>query len=86
MGLPGGVLSKGQAGTTRSEIDMTQSDALRAIINEAASARSALCENELVIRLDNILALARAALEEQEPDEMPQSSTGASETIGHRQS
>ncbi|PWC58104.1 hypothetical protein TSH7_24240 [Azospirillum sp. TSH7] len=65
---------------------MTQCDALRAIINEAASARSALCENELVIRLDNILALARAALEEQEPDEMPQSSAGASATIGHRQS
>lgn len=65
---------------------MTQSDALRAIINEAASARSALCENELVIRLDNILALARAALEEQEPDEMPQLPTGASATIGHRQS
>lgn len=65
---------------------MTQSDALRAIISEAASARSALCENELVIRLDNILALARAALEEQEPDEMPQSPTGASATIGHRPS
>nr|WP_295830108.1 hypothetical protein [uncultured Azospirillum sp.] len=65
---------------------MTQSEALRAIINEAASARSALCENELVIRLDNILALAQAALAEQEPDEMPQSSTGVSETIGHRQS
>ncbi|MBK1842422.1 hypothetical protein JHL17_34010 [Azospirillum sp. YIM B02556] len=53
---------------------MTRSDALRAIINEAASARSALCENELVIRLDNILAIARAALEEQEGDEMPQPS------------
>lgn len=68
------------------EVDMTRDDALRAIISEAASARSALCENELVIRLDNILAIARAALAEQEPDEMPQSSTGASETIGHRRS
>ena len=37
-------------------------DALRAITHEAASARSALCENELMIRLDNILALAQAAL------------------------
>lgn len=43
-------------------------DALRAIIEEAAAARSALCENELVIRLDNILAIARAALEEQRHD------------------
>lgn len=65
---------------------MTRDDALRAIISEAASARSALCENELVIRLDNILALARAALEGQEPDELPQSNTDASATIGHRQS
>lgn len=40
-----------------------QSDALRQIMHEAASARAALCENELVIRLDNILALAKAALE-----------------------
>lgn len=55
------------------EIGMTRSDALRAIINEAAAARSALCENELVIRLDNILAIARAALEEPDGDEMPQS-------------
>nr|WP_222529461.1 hypothetical protein [Azospirillum sp. 412522] len=55
---------------------MTRSDALRAIINEAASARSALCENELVIRIDNILAIARAALEEQERDEMTQLSRG----------
>ncbi|WP_045581190.1 hypothetical protein [Azospirillum thiophilum] len=46
-------------------------DALRAIIEEAAAARSALCENELVIRLDNILAIARAALEEQRPDAAP---------------
>ncbi|CAO3417816.1 hypothetical protein [Azospirillum endophyticum] len=52
---------------------MTRSDTLRAIINEAISARSALCENELLIRLDNILAIARSALEEQEGDEMPQS-------------
>lgn len=51
---------------------MTRNEALRAIINEAASARSALCENELVIRLDNILAIARAALEERDEDEMPQ--------------
>ncbi|WP_434615451.1 hypothetical protein [Azospirillum sp. B2RO_4] len=65
---------------------MTRDEALRAIISEAASARSALCENELVIRLDNILALARAALEGREPDEMPQSHTGASATIGHRRS
>lgn len=62
------------SGTMGSEVGMTRSDALRAIINEAASARSALCENELVIRLDNILAIARAALEEQEGDEMPQPS------------
>jgi hypothetical protein len=41
-------------------------DALRSIIREAASARSALCEHELVIRLDNILALARAALDAEE--------------------
>ena len=68
------------------EIGMTRSDALRAIINEAAAARSALCENELVIRLDNILAIARAALEGQEPDEVRQSSTDPSATIGHRQS
>lgn len=38
-------------------------DALRSITREAASARSALCEHELVIRLDTILALARAALD-----------------------
>ncbi|QCG86881.1 hypothetical protein [Azospirillum sp. TSH100] len=50
-----------------------RNDALRAIISEAASARSALCENELVIRLDNILAIARAALDEQDGDKMPQS-------------
>ncbi|WP_148294172.1 hypothetical protein [Azospirillum sp. B506] len=53
---------------------MTRSDALRAIISEAASARSALCETELVIRLDNILAIARAALEVRDGDEMSQSS------------
>ncbi|MCG5240578.1 hypothetical protein [Azospirillum doebereinerae] len=41
---------------------MTQDDALRAIIEEAIAARSALCENELVIRLDTILALARQSL------------------------
>ena len=40
-------------------------DALRAITGEAASARSALCEHELLIRLDNILALARNALDDQ---------------------
>lgn len=40
-----------------------QRDALRQIMREAAAARAALCENELVIRLDNILALAKAALE-----------------------
>lgn len=51
---------------------MTRSDALRSIIEEAAAARSALCENELVIRLDNILSIARAALAEGERDEMPQ--------------
>lgn len=39
-------------------------EALRSIIAETASARSALCENELVIRLDNVLALARAALDD----------------------
>ena len=53
---------------------MTRNEALRAIMNEAAAARSALCENELVIRLDNILAIARAALEGQDGDEMPQPS------------
>lgn len=42
---------------------MTQADALRAIIQEASAARSALCENELVIRLDNIVAMAREALD-----------------------
>ncbi|WP_199237521.1 hypothetical protein [Azospirillum sp. TSH64] len=47
---------------------------MRAIMNEAAAARSALCENELVIRLDNILAIAREALEGQDGDEMPQPS------------
>lgn len=53
---------------------MTPNEALRAIMNEAAAARSALCENELVIRLDNILAIAREALEWQDGDEMPQPS------------
>ena len=55
-----------------SEVAMTRRNALRSIIEEAAAARSALCENELVIRLDNILSIARAALEEGEEDEMPQ--------------
>lgn len=41
-------------------------DALRSIIREAGSARSALCEHELVIRLDTILAVARAALDADE--------------------
>ncbi|WP_207456263.1 hypothetical protein [Azospirillum sp. SYSU D00513] len=41
-------------------------DLLRRITHEAAAARSALCENELVIRLDNILALAGEALEGEE--------------------
>ncbi|MBF5093281.1 hypothetical protein F1643_01180 [Azospirillum sp. INR13] len=50
---------------------MTRRNALCSIMEEAAAARSALCENELVIRLDNILAIARAALEEEEGDEMP---------------
>ena len=80
------ALSKRRVGGMDPEVDMTRDDALRAIISEAASARSALCENELVIRLDNILAIARAALEGPEADEMPQPSTGASATIGHRQS
>ena len=40
----------------------TLREALRSASHEAAAARSALCENELVIRLDNILALARTAL------------------------
>jgi len=51
---------------------MTRRNALRSIMEEAAAARSALCENELVIRLDNILSIARAALEEEGEDEMPQ--------------
>lgn len=42
--------------------------ALRQILREAAAARSALCENELVIRLDNIMALAKAALDAQPPE------------------
>ncbi len=54
------------------EVAMTRRNALHSIIEEAAAARSALCENELVIRLDNILSIARAALEEGEEDEMPQ--------------
>lgn len=36
------------------------------ILQEAAAARSALCEHELVIRLDNIIALARKAVERDE--------------------
>lgn len=44
-----------------------QSGALRQIMHEAAAARAALCENELVIRLDNILALAKAALDPPAP-------------------
>jgi hypothetical protein len=40
-------------------------ETLRAIVQEAGSARSALCENELVIRLDTIIALATRALEEE---------------------
>lgn len=39
-------------------------DALRDVAREAASARAALCENELVIRLDNILARSLEALKE----------------------
>ncbi|AWK89902.1 hypothetical protein [Azospirillum thermophilum] len=39
-------------------------DALRDVAREAASARSALCENELVIRLDTILARSLGALKE----------------------
>lgn len=42
--------------------------ALRQILLEAAAARAALCENELVIRLDNIMALAEAALNAPTPD------------------
>lgn len=38
--------------------------ALRQILLEAAAARAALCENELIIRLDNIMALAEGALAE----------------------
>lgn len=37
--------------------------ALREIAREAAAARSALCENELVIRLDTILDRCAAALD-----------------------
>lgn len=46
---------------------MTRDELLHAIIREAAAARSALCENELVIRLDNILALAQGALGTPDP-------------------
>ncbi|NYZ13321.1 hypothetical protein HL658_12230 [Azospirillum sp. RWY-5-1] len=46
---------------------MTHDEVLRAIIRETVAARSALCENELVIRLDNILALAQGALEPDAP-------------------
>lgn len=42
---------------------MTYDETLRAIIREAVAARSALCENELVIRLDNIVELAQGALD-----------------------
>lgn len=41
----------------------SQREALRRILQEAAAARSALCENELIIRLDTITDLARKALE-----------------------
>ncbi|KAA0580482.1 hypothetical protein FZ983_12980 [Azospirillum sp. B21] len=61
---------------------MTRHNALHSIIEEAAAARSALCENELVIRLDNILAIARAALEEEEGDEMPQPAQTVRRTLG----
>ncbi|MBP2302944.1 hypothetical protein [Azospirillum picis] len=44
-----------------------QQEALRLIIREALAARSALCEHELVIRLDAILALARDALAQASP-------------------
>lgn len=40
-------------------------ETLRSIVQEAGSARSALCENELVIRLDTIIALATRALDEE---------------------
>ncbi|WP_063635440.1 hypothetical protein [Azospirillum humicireducens] len=63
---------------------MTRSDALRSIIEEAAAARSALCENELVIRLDNILAIARAAPEEGEADGRPQSSQTIPNPCAHK--
>lgn len=59
---------------------MTRRNALRSIMEEAAAARSALCENELVIRLDNILSIARAALEEEGEDEMPQPSQSVRRT------
>lgn len=39
-------------------------DALRQIAREAAAARSALCENELVIRLDTILDRCATALDQ----------------------
>ncbi|WP_207485946.1 hypothetical protein [Arenibaculum pallidiluteum] len=42
------------------------SEALRAAGQEAAAARAALCENELVIRLDTIQDLARKALDEED--------------------
>lgn len=51
-----------------------QRDDFRSILQEAAAARSALCEHELIIRIDTIIALARAAIErdglapEPEPD------------------
>ncbi len=40
-----------------------QRDDFRSILQEAAAARSALCEHELIIRIDNIIALARTAIE-----------------------
>lgn len=40
----------------------THRAAFRQILREAHAARSALCENELVIRLDAIVALAEKAL------------------------
>ncbi|MCW2247667.1 hypothetical protein M2352_003301 [Azospirillum fermentarium] len=42
----------------------THRDAFRQILREAHAARSALCENELIIRLGTIVALAEKALEQ----------------------
>lgn len=54
---------------------MVHDEVLQAIVREAIAARSALCENELLIRLDNILELAQGALDAP-PSPQPEGSKG----------